>query len=87
MRRQRLFAWRGSEAVEEVENGVAGPVAAQLLFGGGGAVEGSFFELQVGVKVLHRGGDVLMPEPERDDREVDARLQEMHRRGVPQRMG
>src|SRR2546428_1723048 len=86
MRRQRLFAWRGSEAVEEVENGVAGPVAAQLLFGGGGAVEGSFFELQVGVKVLHRGGDVLMPEPERDDADIVAGDAHVHGPGVAEQV-
>jgi hypothetical protein len=57
---QRLLAPRCGEAVEEVKDGVAGLVASQLLFGGCGAVESPFFELQVGVKVLHRRGHVLV---------------------------
>src|SRR6266516_6825054 len=48
----RSFPWRCGEAVEEVEDGVAGLVAAQLLSGGRGAVECSFFELEVGVEVF-----------------------------------
>jgi hypothetical protein len=42
---QRLFAPGCGEAVEEVENGVAGLVASQLLFGDCGAVESPFLEL------------------------------------------
>ena len=49
-----LVVFRCGEAVEEVENGVAGLVASQLLFGHCGAVKCPFLELQVGMKVLHR---------------------------------
>ena len=54
MQAARLVVFRCGEAVEEVENGVAGLVASQLLFGHCGAVKCPFLELQVGMKVLHR---------------------------------
>ncbi len=47
----------------------------------------AFFHGQIGLEVEVCGVWALVTEPERDGREVDARLQEMHRRGVPQRMG
>ena len=54
MQAARLAVLWCGEAVEEVEDGVAGLVASQLLFGYCGAVKSPFFELQVGMKVLHR---------------------------------
>ena len=47
MQASRLVVFRCGEAVEEVENGVAGLVASQLLFGHCGAVKCPFLELQV----------------------------------------
>jgi hypothetical protein len=60
MQAARLVVFRCGEAVEEVENGVAGLVASQLLFGCCGAVKSPFLEFQVGMKVLHRRGHVLV---------------------------
>ena len=45
MQAARLVVFRCGEAVEEVENGVAGLVASQLLFGHCGAVKCPFLEL------------------------------------------
>ena len=62
----------GSEAVEEVEQGVRGPVASGAAVGGCGAVEHALFEPEIGVQIDAGGPFLLMPEPESDRRCVDA---------------
>src|SRR5260370_15126324 len=51
---------------------------------GGGAVEGAFLGAQVGMQVLLGGGDVLVPEPQRDDANVVAGGAHVHGPGVPE---
>src|SRR6185295_11939796 len=50
------------------------------------AVEGALLGLKIGIKVLMGGLDALVAKPHRDHREIDAGLQEVHRRGVPDRV-
>lgn len=65
---------------EEGEEGVGGVVA---VVGGagrwGGAGEGFLFEGHVGVQVDAGGGWVFVAEPQSDDGDVDAGVQELHR--------
>ncbi len=72
--------------VEEGQNLVGWVVAAGAGAGRDDAVEGGLFEGDIGVQVDHRGVDLFVSEPERDDGGVDAGVQQCHRRGVPQRM-
>src|SRR6266516_5812611 len=81
----RSFAWC-CEAVEEGEDGVAWLVAAELVFAGRGAVECSFFELEVGVEVFHRGRHVLVAEPQRDDADVVPGEAHVHGPGVAEQV-
>jgi hypothetical protein len=72
------------EAVEEGEQGVGCQVTPGASVDGCGAVEHALFELQVGVQVDARGSLLLVPQPQRDRRCVDAGLEERHRGGVAQ---
>src|SRR5918992_4019182 len=73
-------AW--SEALEEGEQAVWGPVASRSCVGRGGAGERPFLQGEVGVEVDLGRVDVFVAEPEGDDRGVDAGVQEPNRRRV-----
>jgi hypothetical protein len=76
----------GSEAVEEVEQGVRGPVASVATVRGCGAVEHALFEAEIGVQVDAGGALLLMAEPQRDRSRIDAGAEQRHRGGVAQRV-
>ena len=70
-----------SERFEERDQLVGRPVAARGRRRGGGAVECSLFEFEVGFQVNPCGGDVFVSEPQGDDGGVDAGVQEPHGKG------
>ena len=77
-----------SEAVEEGEELVVGPVAAGRVGSWwGGAGDRLFFDFEVGVHVDLGGLDAFMAEPQSDGGEVDTGVQERHRAGVAQHVG
>jgi hypothetical protein len=75
-------AW--SEPVEEGQQRVGWPIAARRGLGRIHAGDGAFLLRHVGVQVDRCGGDLLVAEPEGDDRDVDAGLQQPHRGGMSQ---
>src|SRR5713101_697485 len=68
-----------SKRFEKSEELVVRTVSCGLGRGGGDACERLFLEAQIGVDVDLRRFDGFMPEPERDDRLVDAMVQQLHR--------
>lgn len=78
---------RLSEALQEVQQPVAGPVASGPRVSRRGAGKGSLLELEIGGEVHLRRFDRLVPETKRDDGPVNAGLQELHRRGVAKYVG
>jgi hypothetical protein len=67
----RIGSW-SSEAFEEVEEGVGGPVAAGFAVEWFGLGECLFLDREVGVEIFVRSLDLLVAEPERDHGGVDA---------------
>ena len=75
------------QRIEESEQPIPGLVAPALL-----SVERldlgqcRLLQCEVGVQIDLGGLDGLMPEPQRDHRNINARLEEFHRRTVPKDM-
>jgi len=71
-----------SELVQEGEDLAAGSEAGRPRRGGLDTPKRRLLHGEVALQVPVRRGDILVPEKERDDRQVDAGLEQMHRRGV-----
>ena len=68
-----VLGWHNLEAVEEGEELVGGTVASGLGVERRGAGERSFLDGEIGMNVKSVGGfDPVMPEPQRDHRDVHA---------------
>lgn len=74
----------GLQAGEEGQQTVGWVESSWDAVGGCGSGQGTFLEGHVGVQVGLDGVGGLMPEPERDHREIDAGLQQCHGSGVAQ---
>src|SRR5664280_257400 len=72
-----------SKCSEEGKERVIRPIPGRLTIRRRGLREHSLLQLKVGLQVNLCRLDRLVPEPERDDRLLDASLQQVHRRCVP----
>src|ERR1035438_9233114 len=76
--------FRSCQVVEELQEGIGGLETSLGNVTGGSAVQDAFLGAQVGMQVLLGGGDVLVPEPQRDDADVVAGGAHVHGPGVPE---
>lgn len=75
-----VFSEEGEKPVAGLESSCAGAWVAEML-------EDGFLGGEIGFEVLVRDGRAGVPEPQGDRRQIGACLEEVHRGGVPQRVG
>lgn len=88
--RDRPPVWRAAYSslhnfggFQELEDGIAWAIAFPLGLQWRVGIEGAFLHCQVGLDVTMGRDRALMTQPQGDDRDVDASLQQMHGRRVP----